>query len=645
MELILLEYVTIFEDVKIGCSKDGNQYTYSFIDSDGEFKKIHKKSPLEHTKNSEIGRKIFEYVNREPVSATSEDERKSIYQRKFDKILQSLQDNLDNLHFEEEKLQREEAKHLQEGYEMSYEEFKYNCENYGYTPLQYLVRVFESYGVNSTLEIFKAYLGYLQTLIGLKGTNVIAIGNQASGKSHILENPLDCIPQEYVHRSRYTRASFFTEFAGRDLTHHIFYMGDLGGDNDDLQTIEFRDTLKPLSTDGHISRNYKEDGEVVNETITGYPALAYTTVHEDMINEQEKSRSIIIMPPFIEQWLLMIYDSFNEAPASDFQLKLDIEKSKKQIQGFSWFLMKHFENTEMYNPYMFAVQEYLTNIDDFNRKIKEFNMLLKLVIVLNGGFCMTHDLYYDSETEEPVQTRLVVASKKDVVDALNLFEGSSGLLPTEVALLKGLLENYVCYNDVMDLNYNADDELSFEETVINYNRVDEDTRVGDDDDDVDLHYEKEVTDKGDRYSIINWDNAYQYWNEDIDDYEPRYVWFTVSKIRQAFKNKAWYRNVNKILSEKLLKLHEYGMLIKVGKTREGANIYGLNYGIEELINNIEPNWNKSAINKGVQEFHRKYPSLTVEFDEFISKDRIKNIKYTDMEIRDGGLYDLPWRRT
>lgn len=639
-----MEYVDIFEDTKIGCHKDGNQYTYSFTDSDGTINKIHKKSPLEHTRNTEIGKKIFEYVTREPVSATSEEERKSIYQRKFDNILQSLQDKLDNAHFEEEKQEKQKLEHLQESYENAYEDFKMTCRSHNYTPLQYLVRVFEGYGVNSTLEIFKAYLGYLQTLIGLKGTNVIAIGSQSSGKSHIVENPLDCIPDEYVHRSRYTRASFFTEFAGRDLTHHLFYLGDLGGDNDDLATIEFRDTIKPLSTDGHISRNYKEDGEVVNETITGYPALVYTTVNEEMINEQEKSRSIIIMPPVIEQWLLMIYDSFIEAPASDFELKLDIEKSKKQIQGYSWYLMNHFENTEMYNPYMFAVQEYLTNIDDFNRKIKEFNMLLKLVIVLNGGFCLTHNLYYNTETEETIDTRLVIASKKDVVDALNLFEGSSGLLPTEVALLKGLLEYFACYDEVVDLDYNIDDEISFEDAVINYNKVDEDVRIGEDDD-VDLHYEVEITDRGDRYYITNWDNGYQYYNEEIEDYEAKYVWFTVSKIRSTFKNKAWYRNVNKVLSEKLLKLHEYGMLIKIGKTRDGANVYGLNHGIDNLINNIEPNWNKSAINKGVKEFHRKYPSLIEPFDEFMSKDRMKNIKYTDMEIRDNGLYDLPWRRT
>ncbi len=642
-----MEYVVINESSKIACQLNGKQYTYSFIDGDDEFSMIHPKSPLEHTKNSNIGRELYALIRNEPVSATSEEERESIYLRKFLKILQELQDILDKESFDEEESIKKEASLRTDEYKSYYEQFKGNCERYGYTPLQYLVRIFEGYGVNSTLEIFKAYLGYLQTLTGLKGTNVIAIGGQSSGKTHMLENPLECIPDEYVHRGIYTKPAFFTKFAGCDLTHHIFYMGDLGGVNDDVATIEFRDTLKPLSTDGFTHREYKDDGEVVTETITGYPALAYTTVNEDMINDQEKSRSIILMPPDVDKWLLMIYDSFLEAPASDFELKQDIEKSKNLVKGYSWYLMNNFQGIEMYNPYMFAVKDYLANIDDFNRKIKEFNILLKLVIVLNGGFTLTHNLYYD-EMEEPVDTTLVIASKKDVIDALNLFEGSSGLLPTEVALLKGLLDNYVCYNDAMDLEYDKDDELSFEEVVINYNTVDdsEDFRVGDDSDEdvVDLKFVQELTDKGSKYYVERWDHAYECWDEKSHEYVDKYVWFTVPKIKSLFGNHRWYRNINKKLSEKLLKLHEFGMLIKVGKTESGANIYGINYGVEDLINNIEPNWSNSSIKAGIDEFHRKYPSLVSEFDEFMSKDKRLNIKYTDMEIKDNGLYDLPWRR-
>ena len=363
-----MEYVTINDESKIACQLNGKQYTYSFIDGDDEFSKIHHKSPLEHSTKTDVGKELYEIISREPISATSDYEREKIYKRRFDKILQNLQDLIEKSSIEEEEKSKKSEEALLESYQVYYERFENNREMLCYTPLQYLVRIFESYGVNSTLEIFKAYLGYLQTLTGLKGTNVIAIGSQSSGKSHLIENPLDCIPDQYVHRGVYTKASFFTEFAGKDLTHHLFYLGDLGGINDDASTIEFRDTIKPLSTDGHISRNYKEDGEVVNETITGYPALVYTTTNEEMINDQEKSRSIILMPPDVDRWLLMIYDSFNEAPASDFELKMEIEQSKNLVKGFTWYIMNNFMNIEMFNPYMFAVQQYLDNIDDFNRR-------------------------------------------------------------------------------------------------------------------------------------------------------------------------------------------------------------------------------------------------------------------------------------
>ena len=70
---------------------------------------------------------------------------------------------------------------------------------------------------------------------------------------------------------------------------------------------------------------------------------------------------------------------------------------------------------------IFPIECDLTNIDDFNRKIKEFNMLLKLVCVLNGGFTLTHNLYYD-ENEEPIDTQVVIASKKDVVEKVEIKE-------------------------------------------------------------------------------------------------------------------------------------------------------------------------------------------------------------------------------
>ena len=636
-----VEYVEISENSKIACTKKGNQYSYSFVDGDDEFTKLHKKQPIEHSKNSEIGKAIFNLISADPISATSEDERKQKYLKKFNTVLQNLQDILSRQKIQESEVAKKEATLEKEQYENYFEEFKFEMERYGYTPLEYIIRVFEGYGVDSQLEILKIYLGYLQTLIGLKGTNVITVGQQSSGKSHLLENPLDCLPQRYVHKGIYSKPAFFTEFAGMDLTHHLFYLGDLGGDNDDENTIELRNTLKQLSTDGFVSRSLKDEGEVIHEEITGYPAIVYSTVHEDMINEQEKSRSIVISPPNVNQHLLMIFDSFNEAPAGDYELKLAIDKTKKILQGYSCYLMREFQNVEMFNPYMFAVQEYLTNMSDFNRKIKEFNMLLKIVCVLDRGFCLEHDLYFDPESEESITTKLMIASKKDVINALNLFEGSTGLLPTEVALLKGLLDNYICYPEI---EYDESFDISFEEAVLEYNHVDNsDVRAGQETW-VDLEFVEDITDKGTKFYIKNWNHGYKVYDEDANDYVDKYCWFSVVQLKSVFRNNRWIRNIKDKLSEKLMKLYDFGMLIKIGKTDGGANVYGINYGVHERLYDLEPHWNKKSIDQGVTEFHRKYPTLIDEFDEFITVDRQKRIKNTSMEITINDLYDLPWRR-
>ena len=78
-----MEYIDINETSKIACQSNGRQFLYSFIDGDDEFNKIHQKSPLEHTKNSNIGKELYEIICKEPISTTSEIERDSILYPKF----------------------------------------------------------------------------------------------------------------------------------------------------------------------------------------------------------------------------------------------------------------------------------------------------------------------------------------------------------------------------------------------------------------------------------------------------------------------------------------------------------------------------------------------------------------------------------
>src|SRR5574344_179151 len=157
----------------------------------------------------------------------------------------------------DEQLEIDEIKQLiQMGrkYPPLYQQFSKRCIELGFTPLEFVTKICDGLGVGLTIEVLRAFFGFLQTYLGYKGTNVIAVGSQASGKSHIIETGLKFIPQERVHYGAKSVAYFFRKYNHQDLTGHIFYIGDLGGSNSDQNTIDMRDLLKQLSTDGYIER-------------------------------------------------------------------------------------------------------------------------------------------------------------------------------------------------------------------------------------------------------------------------------------------------------------------------------------------------------------------------------------------------------
>lgn len=443
--------------------------------------------------------------------------------------------------------------------------------------------------------------------------------------THILEHPLDCIPSQFVHKGTFTRAYFFRMFGGQDLTSHIFYLGDMGGTFDDQNTIESRDLLKQLSTDGYISRGIvDEDGDGADDIVTGFPALAYTTVGEEIINEQERSRSIVIRPPDVNQRKLMIFDSFMESSGVKYELKQRIEDDKKDIQGFSWWLRKNINDIEMFNPFMFCVQRYLSQMDDFNRKIKEFNELLKILCILNDSFKLNHNIYdsYEDEEDWDLTTTLLIPSKQEIIDALTLFEGSTGLLPSEIALAKGILKIYSEFpSDLLDAE-EMDEDATYED-IVKHSAIDNDTIYESTD---------EVTSKT---FLKGYDTGYN------ENGKAKYCFFTISDLKKGNGNQRWYRENSKEISDKLYKLYNYGILIKIGYSEKNQNIYGINIGANGRINNTNPKFVKKDIDLATKIFHQRYPQLTEEFDSFVNEQKQLNIKHTNFEINEH-LYDLEW---
>lgn len=632
-----MTYINILnEDTQVQCTKQGKSYLYDIREDGSEFNiGRHDKSPLELTRQTNIGKQIFQRII---DNLTPKQKKETDTDKEFRLIMEALEKDVQLQIKEAEKASKKEVEELEEEYEEHYARFVANCERHNFTPLQYIIRVFEGLGVDAQIEMFKSLSGYLQTFLGLKGTNVIGVGSQSSGKTHCLEKPLDCIPDEFVHRGTFTRAYFFDMYSGQDLTGHIFYLGDLGGVHDDENTIVSRDILKQLTSDGWISRGLKDDEDGgIKDIVTGYPAIAYTTVSEEIINEQERSRSIIIRPPDVDQRRLMVFDSFNEAPGELWELKQTIDEDKFSITGFCWWLKKEIDNAEFFNPFMFCVQKYLSNMQDFNRKIKEFNMLLKILCILNESYSLTHKIYCDFTQENlediEIETKLYIPSKQDVIDALTLFEGSTGLLPSEIALTKGLLKTYseFPYSEIAEDNFELDENSTYEE-IIQCNAINDENAYSPNGV-MDLKKDESTG----KYYLDGYASAVSDKNG-----EEIYCFFTIDDVKRSNSNQRWYREVKDDLSNKLYKLWSFGILIKMGQNYSGKNVYGIGKNVDDKVNNINPVFAKKDIDEATALFHEKYPDLADEYDGYVANQKQLRVKKTNFEIKDNHLYDLQW---
>lgn len=573
------------------------------------------KAPLEITKMSEIGKSIFNPLKNKGYTAINDNERNQKRDKDFRTILEKL-DTAIRTDQEQEQAELEQAEQEQnKKYVECYGKFLAKRNQHKYTTLQYLGQICQGAGVGLAENVLKVYVALLLTILGVKATNIIAIGKQSSGKTHCLERALEMIPQEFVVRGVHTKAYFFTKFNGQDVSRRIFYLGDLGGIKDDQNTIDTRDILKELNTDGYVERGINIDGEAHDEWVKGYPAIVYSTVEEDIINDQEKSRSTLINPGSVDQDKLTLYNSVHESPGEDIHLLEEINEDIMSVQGLTWYLKENINDYEIFNPYMFNVSEFLAEMEDFNRKIKEFDKTLFIVSLLNNPFILEHDIYYDEETYEKKRTKLIIASKQDVLNALAIFDGANNLLPTETALLKGLNKSY------RECGIPYDDEI----TVSEYEKI------------VIQKGEKDLFYTDDDGSLIGWDTQYVEEKKEI-----HYFFFTVRSIRRAYASQLWYRNVKNKLPQKLRKLYENKYLIKIGKSKNNENIYGLAPNLSEKIENNIPSFGGERLKKGKMEFQRKYPSLNKEFTEFIDKDRMKRCSHVDFEINESTLYKVPW---
>ena len=619
-----MSWVTIGDNTLrcvISDKKSDKPYRYESKDSTGKVTVVaHSKSLPTEVGGGELHKilkKIAEDSAKKKLVEKLGDEQylnTALLEDETTKTLLSLKNDLeDNLESEAQHNKQEEQKkekQMQEKYDSLNAEFNSYLDEYQMTPLELIVATSHCLGVGNPREIINAFFGYFQTYTGIKATNVIAVGSQASGKSFMLENALSMIPENRVHRGVDSVAYFFRRYNGKDLSGHIFFMGDLGGDFDDSDTLKMRDTLKELTTDGYKKRGIVDTNEMEEEDqyVTGYPCLSYTTANEEIINDQEKSRSIILTPQILDSEKLMIYNSLQGAKGVHYKSLNRINHITRSIQGFTYNY--DVEEKDFFNPYMFTIEEHLKNHVDFTRKIQEYEAILKIVTCLHKPFKLKHHIYLDESFAEK-ETEIIVASKQDNINALNIFS-SSNLLPDEIKFANGLIKEYDLVP--VDAVFDEDYDKGIQQWIINW--LEDDVKAKDQ-----YGYNAKV-------------------DEEMDGFE-EYL-FSVETLKKKHRNKQWFRKSGaKNASNRLQALYNEGILVKVGKSTHGnMNVYALNKGMNKPVEEVIPDFKEEHVTKAINLFKTSYPETVKELLEFLEHD--ESSKVSLFETVKPIIDDLPY---
>ena len=510
-------------------------------------------------------------------------------------------------------------------YEYQYAEFKMNMDKFHKTPLGLVVSVSRCLVADSVREVVRAFVGYFQTLTGIKATNVIAIGSPASGKSFILERALAMMPQEKIHYGVMTESAFFETFDGQNLDGHIFFLGDMGGVNSDEKSIAFRELLKELSTDGRVVRTITKgegkDRKPTKQVVTGHPALTYSTANEEIVNEQEKSRSVILTPQPIDPKALSTFDFVMENNGV-FRSDIDeVFRVMESVRGLV-YCFNYREEDGFVNPYEYNIIEVLKDKEDYNRKIQEYKATLKVVTLLSRPYSITHNYYLD-EDNNPCESKLVFATKRDNLNAMNLFDAVN-FLPDEARFGDKLLEYY----EVFDLSKydDYDSTKPFEEEVIRLLTKD-------------MNYTTELTGQGwKRSAFYNTESGY------FSELYPKVQKnvFTVSSLKSRFRGK-WFNQHKHYLSDRLRKLYDGDVLIKLGKNLNNENVYALNNNNGSKISEKLPSFDDTSKVHQFKEnvFDLVFPDCSDEWDKFIEYDNPKPYEKSLTESVEA-LHNLPY---
>jgi len=383
-----------------------NQCTYTFYQNKTEIKRITNKQPIELTSTTSVWKQIKELVD--PNSFLSPDGIK----HKVDKeILPTLQNYYSTIIIANQELAQEELRDKQTSLKEKIDKAEEKLQSLD-NPLLWIGSIVEWLTAGERNNILLCFLAYCSQVILKNPISVIALGEAGSGKSHIEEVAMSLIPSEFiVNEKNITQAALFRRAEQSEYFYDgkIVNYGDMGGSNDQDFMEESKNIMKELQSEGFVSKPVatKVDGawETRELNLIGKPCLTYTTVPNYQFDEQELSRSILITPRIDNKREFNNRNRALEFRGKSYEYMQKMVRESENIRYMIYLLRDLMKDTEIINPYLDVINDFLNNSEYYKRDFPKYNNLLKVIAAFN---------YYHKTIYEKEDFKVLYVSAEDV---------------------------------------------------------------------------------------------------------------------------------------------------------------------------------------------------------------------------------------
>jgi hypothetical protein len=425
----------------------GIKVIYQFYNDDGKRAKLFtdNKDPREISSISKIGKELIKHTQDHVLPKDLE--------KRYENILIEMSDLVENIIIAKNDADETE-KRCEEG--VKKDQIKQGTETLNVTdsPLLWIANEVDWYTAGERLNILYAWIAYCSQVILKNPISIIAIGEGASGKTHIVETALSMIPDEYVITIKSTTDAALFGFCDDNPYYFdgkIVNIGDMGGKDDHEEAQNFKNAMKELQSDGYMARIKqvpRADGGFENHTyeLYGYPCLTYTNVPGHDFDDQEQSRSIFLTPRMDNNQSYMVFKRLNKQKNTKSSRLIQSHRNNiSVIKNMVLALRERMKEVEIYNPYWSFIEQFLSSTRFIKRDVDKYDGILRVITCLNG---YNREIYQDKDGNKTLFT-----TKDDISIFMDLLERYYESITVNLSpAASDLLDDLRKHEDLWELN-------------------------------------------------------------------------------------------------------------------------------------------------------------------------------------------------